>query len=284
MTDMTGKTCLVTGGNGGIGFETAKALVGMGADIIIVARDEKRGSEAKGRLAAIGSGNVDLIIADLSLVYEVKQAAKEVTQNHEKLDVLVNNAGAAYGQRIVTDEGLEFTFALNFLAPFVLTQQLIKPLKESKSGRIVNVSSSAHKAGKIDFENLMHERGYSRMKAYANTKLALTLFTFELAKRLEGTGVTCNAVNPGFVNTKPSYATKVDLLIGALMSPFGKSPENGAIPSVFAATAPELESATGAYIDPRCRMKEAVKESYDSELATKLWDEAERIIAMCEPV
>ena len=181
------------------------------------------------------------------------------------------------------NEGLEFTFALNFLAPFLLTQQLLEPLKKSTSARIVNVSSSAHKAGKIDFENLMHERGYSRMKAYANTKLALTLFTFELAKRLQGTGVSCNAVNPGFVNTKPSYATKADLLIGRLMSPFGKSPEQGAIPSVYAATAPGLEGTTGAYIDPKFRIKEASKESYDSELATQLWDEAERIIAMCRP-
>jgi len=282
MTDMTGKTCLVTGGNGGIGFETAKALAGMGADIIIVARNEERGAEARQRLSVIG-GRVDLIVADLSLVSEVKRAAKEVTQNHDTLDVLINNAGAAYGQRIITDEGLEFTFALNFLAPFVLTQQLLKPLKESQSGRIVNVSSSAHKAGKIDFENLMHESGYSRMKAYANTKLALTLFTFELAKRIEGTGVTCNAVNPGFVNTKPSYATKADLLVGALMSPFGKSPENGAIPSVYAATDPELTGTTGAYIDPKCQIREASKESYDSNLAAKLWIEAERIIAMCEP-
>ncbi len=278
MTDMTGKTCLVTGGNGGIGFETAKALAGMGADIIIVARNGERGEQAKQRLTAIG-GRVDLVIADLSLVSEIRRAAREVTRNHDTLDVLINNAGAAYGQRIVTGEGLEFTFALNFLAPFVLTQQLLEPLKASRSGRIVNVSSSAHKAGRIDFANLMHERGYSRMKAYANTKLALTMLTFELAKRLEGTGVTCNAVNPGFVNTKPSYATKADLLVGALMSPFGKSPEQGAIPSVYAATAPHLKGTTGVYIDPKCRTRKASEESYNSELAAKLWDEAYRIIA-----
>ena len=197
MTDMTGKTCLVTGGNRGIGFETAKALAGLGADIIIVARSKEQGAEARKRLSVIG-GRVDLIVSDLSLVSEVKRTAEEVTQNHGTLDVLINNAGAAYGQRIVTDEGLEFTFALNFLAPFVLTQQLLKPLKESRSGRIINVSSSAHKAGKIDFENLMHEKGYSRMKAYANTKLALTLFTFELAKRIEGTGGDLQRRESGF--------------------------------------------------------------------------------------
>ena len=282
MTDMTGKTCLVTGGNGGIGFETAKAMGGMGADIIIVARNEERGAEAKRRLDGVGRGDVDLIVADLSVVSEMRRVAKVVAQNHERLDVLVNNAGAAYGQRIVTDEGLEFTFALNFLAPFFLTQQLLELLEESTNARIVNVSSSAHKAGKIDFDDLMFERRYSRMKAYANTKLALMLFTFELAKRLEGTGITCNAVNPGFVNTKPSYATKADLLIGRLMSPFGRSPEQGAVPSVYAATASVLEGKTGAYIDQKCRTKKASVESYDSELATRLWDRAERIIAMCE--
>lgn len=282
MTDMTGKTCLVTGGNGGIGFETAKALAGMGSDLIIVARNEERGAAAKEALSAVGSGTVDLIVADLSLVSEARRVASAVATRYEKLDVLINNAGAAYGQRIVTNEGLEFTFALNFLAPFVLTQELLELLKKSPAGRIVNVSSSAHKAGKIDFDNLMHERAYSRMKAYANTKLALTLFTFDLAKRLDGTDVTCNAVNPGFVNTKPSYATKADLFVGWLMSPLGKSPEQGAVPSVYAATAAELSGTTGAYIDPKCRIIEASRESYDPELAAKLWTQAQRIIATSE--
>ena len=280
MNDMTGKRCLITGGNGGIGFETAKVLGSRGADLIIIARDKERGMEAKNSLSAKSPGSVDLMIADLSLVSETKSLGEEIIQKYSNLDVIINNAGAAYGKRIVTKENLEFTFALNFLAPFVLTSQLIELLKKSGSGRIVNVSSSVHKAGKINFADLMSDRSYSRMKAYANSKLALTLFTFELAKRLSGSGITCNAVNPGFVNTKPSYATKADLLIGKLMSPFGRSPEQGAIPSVYAATAQELESTTGIYIDYNCTIKKASEKSYDSELSAKLWSEAERISAM----
>ena len=280
MNDMTGKRCLITGGNGGIGFETAKVLGSRGADLIIIARDKERGMEAKNSLSAKSPGSVDLMIADLSLVSETKSLGEEIIQKYSNLDVIINNAGAAYGKRIVTKENLEFTFALNFLAPFVLTNQLIELLKKSGSGRIVNVSSSVHKTGKINFADLMSNRSYSRMKAYANSKLALTLFTFELAKRLSGSGITCNAVNPGFVNTKPSYATKADLLIGKLMSPFGRSPEQGAIPSVYAATAQELESTTGIYIDYYCTIKKASEKSYDSELSAKLWSEAERISAM----
>lgn len=161
------------------------------------------------------------MIADLSLVSQTRRLAEEITQRYRYLDVLINNAGAAYGRRIITEEGLEFTFALNVLAPFVLAQGLIESLKKNGRGRIVNVSSSAHKSAKLDLSNLFSEHGYSRMRAYANSKLALNLITFELAKRLSESGITCNAVNPGFVNTIPSYATKADILIGKLMSPFG---------------------------------------------------------------
>ena len=178
----------------------------------------------------------------------------------------------------MTNEGLEFTFSVNLVAPFILSLELRQLLERSAPSRIVNVSSPAHKAGKIDFGNLQLATGFSRMKAYANSKLGLNLVTFELARRLEGTGVTCNAVNPGFVNTQPSYATRGEVLIGKLMSPFGKSPEKGAIPSVYAASAEEMDGVSGKYLDPKLRMVQASPESYDRELAKRLWDELTHIV------
>ncbi|MCK4943142.1 MAG: SDR family NAD(P)-dependent oxidoreductase, partial [Candidatus Aminicenantes bacterium] len=158
-----------------------------------------------------------------------------------------------------------------------LTNELLELLKNSAPARIVNVSSSAHKAGRINFDDLQHEKKFSRMKAYANTKLALNLFTFEIARRLEGSGVICNAVNPGFVNTRPSYASRFEILIGTLLSPLGVSPEKGAIPSVYAASNLELEGISGKYLNPKCRQVKASKDSYNDELAAKLWEKAEEL-------
>ena len=274
---MEGKTCLVTGANGGIGYETARALAKKGARIVMVARNEGRGTSAQQSIAGETGAEVDLILGDLSLVEETKRVSREVKERCSRLDVLINNAGGAYAKRVVTSEGLHDTFALNVLAPFVLTLELLDLLKASAPARIVNVSSSAHKGGKIDFDNLQHEKKYARMRAYSNTKLALNLFTFELAKRLNGTGVTCNAVNPGFVTTQPSYATRFEILFMKLLSPFGRTPEQGAIPSVFVASAPELDGVTGKYFDPKCRTVGASVASYDEVLATRLWKKAEEL-------
>ena len=269
---MDGKTCLITGANGGIGYETARALGKMGARIIMVARNEERGAEARQRIISETGATVDLILGDLSLIAETKRVARTVKEQYSQLDLLINNAGGVYAKRTVTHEGLESTFALNVLVPFVLSLELLDLLKASASSRIINVSSSAHKSGRIDFDNLQQEQSYSRMKVYANTKLALNLLTFELARRLEGTGVTCNAVNPGFVNTRPSYATRFDLFIGKMLSPFGKSPERGAVPSVWAASTPELGEVSGKYFDPKCQIVDASQASYDRDLAIQLWN------------
>lgn len=274
---MEGKTCLVTGANGGIGYETARALAKKGARIVMVARNEARGRIAQGRLASASGGDVELILGDLSLVEETKRIAIEVKERCPRLDVLINNAGGAYAKRVVTPEGLEDTFALNFLAPFVLTLELLDLLKASAPARIVNVSSSAHKGGKIDFGNLQHEKKYARMRAYSDSKLALNLFTFELARRLDGTGVTCNVLNPGFVTTQPSYATRLEMFIMKLLGPFGRSPEQGAVPSIFVSSQPELEGVTGKYYNPKCHAVEASPASYDQELAVRLWDRAMEI-------
>ena len=275
---MEGKTCVITGANGGIGLETALSLGRMGARIVMIARDTERGTIAQERIRQVADQPVDLLIADLSIISETKELSRRIAGEYATLDVLINNAGVAYGSRVVTNEGLEFTFSVNLVAPFILSLELRQLLERSAPSRIVNVSSPAHKAGKIDFGNLQLATGFSRMKAYANSKLGLNLVTFELARRLEGTGVTCNAVNPGFVNTRPSYATRGEVLIGKLMSPFGKSPEKGAIPSVYAASAEELDGVSGKYLDPKLRMVQASPESYDRELAERLWDELACIV------
>jgi NAD(P)-dependent dehydrogenase (short-subunit alcohol dehydrogenase family) len=274
---MNGKTCVVTGANSGIGFETAKGLARMGARIIMVARDPARGEVAREAVQQASDSPIELFLADLSSVSETRELVDRIGNSCERVDVLINNAGVAYGSRTVTPEGNDATFAVNLLAPFVLSVGLRPVLERSAPARIVNVSSPAHKAGRIDLGNLQLESGFSRMKAYANSKLGLNLLTFELARRLEGTGVTCNAVNPGFVNTQPSYATRGEILVGKLMSPFGKSVANGAIPSIYAASAPDLATDTGKYIDPKLRFADASRESHDKELAGRLWDELQEI-------
>ncbi len=275
---MKGKTCVITGANNGIGLETAKALAQKGARIVMVARNQERGEAAKQVIQSLATATVELLIADLSVVSETRDLVQSINDVCDRVDVLVNNAGVAYASRTVTAEGNDATFAVNVLAPFILSLGLGPQLERSAPARIVNVSSPAHKAGKIDIGNLQLENGYSRMRAYANSKLGLNLVTFELSRRLEGTGVTCNAVDPGFVNTRPSYATIGEIVVGTLMSPFGKSPEKGALPSVHAASAPELETVSGRYIDAKLRHIEASPVSYDKDLAVRLWDELERIV------
>jgi NAD(P)-dependent dehydrogenase (short-subunit alcohol dehydrogenase family) len=275
---MKGTTCVITGANNGIGFETAKALAQKGARVVMVARNQERGEAARQAIQSLATAPVALLIADLSAVSETRDLVQSINDVCDRVDVLVNNAGVAYGSRTVTAEGNDATFAVNVLAPFILSLGLRPQLERSAPARIINVSSPAHKAGKIDIGNLQLENGYSRMKAYANSKLLLNLVTFELSRRLEGTGVTCNAVDPGFVNTRPSYATRGEIVVGTLMSPFGKSPEKGALPSVHAASAPELEPVTGKYIDAKLRHVEASPVSYDEDLAARLWDELERIV------
>ncbi len=271
---MDGKTCLITGANGGIGYETARALAARGARIIMVARNEERGTSARQRIISETGARVDLILCDLSLVADTKRMAEEIRQHYSRLDILINNAGGAYAKRTVTPEGLDDTFALNVLAPFVLTLELFSLLRGSSPARIVNVSSSAYKNGRIDFDDLQHEKKYARMKAYSNTKLALNLLTFELARRIEGTGVTCNALNPGFVTTQPSYSTSFERFLMKILSPFGKSPEQGAVPSVWAASAPELEGVSGKYFNQKCQIIDASQAGDDGDLAARLWDRA----------
>lgn len=201
MTTMQGKVCLITGGTNGIGKSTAHELARMGATVVIVGRDAQKTSRVVEEIRqASGNNSVDSLLADLSSRQEVRRLANEFESKYPRLHVLLNNAGGVFMRRQLSVDGIETTFALNHLAPFLLTNLLLERLIASAPARIVNVSSGAHTSGKIEFDNLQGERDYGP-RAYGNSKLATILFTMELARRLEGTGVTANALHPGFVST-----------------------------------------------------------------------------------
>jgi NAD(P)-dependent dehydrogenase (short-subunit alcohol dehydrogenase family) len=198
---MAGKTMLITGATSGIGRATALGLARMGADLAITGRDRGRTEDAAPAIRAAGGGRVDLFIADLSFQREVRELAEEVLQSLSRIHVLINNVGGYFDTRHVTADGLERTFALNHLAPFLLTSLLLEKLKQSASARVVTVSSNAQATGRIDFSDLQGARSYSGARAYSQSKLANVLFRYELARSLKGTSVTANALHPGVVST-----------------------------------------------------------------------------------
>src|SRR5919108_4308257 len=230
---MAGRTVLVTGGSGGIGKATALGLAAMGAHLGITGRDRGRTDEAAREIRAAGGGQVDVFVADLSCQAEVRRLADEVLQRLSRIDVLVNNVGGYWNMRHLTADGLERTFALNHLAPFLLTNLLLDRLKQSAPARVVTVSSHAQAMGRIDFDNLQGEHSYSGARAYNQSKLASVLFTYELAKRLHATSVTANALHPGVVRT--SFGAEDPALVQRLFIPFllqfMKSPAQGAATS-----------------------------------------------------
>jgi retinol dehydrogenase 14 len=272
-TSMTGKTVLITGGTGGIGRATAIGLASLGARVGITGRDRAR---AEGAAASIAgeSGNpaVDVFVADMSSQSEVRRLADEVLAAYPRLDVLLNNVGGFWAHRHVTDDGLEHTFALNHLAPFLLTSLLLDRLKASAPARVVTVSSGAQSMGRIDFDDLMGEAKYSGQRAYNQSKLANVMFTYELARRLEGTGVTATVLHPGVTSTgfgAEDTARGWGPLI-AVMRPFMKKPEQGADTPVYLASSLEAEGLTGQYFANR-RPKASNKDSYDTAIAARLW-------------
>jgi retinol dehydrogenase 14 len=269
---MAGRTVLITGGSGGIGRATALGLARMGADLAIISRDRGRGEDAARDVRAAGGGRVDLFIADLSSQSEVRGLAEEVLQTLSRIHVLINNVGGYFDTRHVTADGLERTFALNHLAPFLLTSLLLEKLKQSASARVVTVSSNAQAAGRIDFNDLQGERSYSGARAYSQSKLANVLFSYELARRLKGTSVTSNALHPGVVSTSigaEDPATVQRIFIPFLRA-FMKKPAQGAATSIHLASAPDLEQVTGRYF-ANSKLKRSSKLSYDEAIAAKLW-------------
>jgi retinol dehydrogenase-14 len=269
---MAGRTVLVTGGTGGIGKATALGLAAMGAHLAITGRDRGRAEGAAREIHAAGRGQVDVFVADLSSQSEVRRLADEVLQSLFRIDVLVNNVGGYWNTRHVTADGLERTFALNHLAPFLLTNLLLDRLTHSAPARVVTVASNAHAQGRIDFDDLQSERSWSGARAYNQSKLANVLFTYELARRLPATCVTANALHPGVVRTSfgAEDPAAVQRLLVPFMRPFMKAPAQGAATSIQLASAPALEQVTGRYFANR-NPKRSSKRSYDQAAAARLW-------------
>lgn len=276
---MVGRTVVVTGATSGIGLETATALAATGARVVLGAHDRQRGDHARHRVvAATGNGNVHVLEGDFSSRAAVKRAVEEIHDRFDSLDVLINNAGVDVGERQVTADGLELTFAVNYLAPFLLTTGLLELLKANAHARVLNVVSSGYKGGRIDFDDLQSERRFSGQRAYNNSKLALVIFTYGLARRLADTGVTANAVDPGFVRGTGIGST-LPLgyqAIGILMWPFMADVHKGADTIVWAATDPSLSDTTGRYFK---RRKELATSSptHDADLAQRLWETSEQL-------
>jgi len=270
---MAGKSVLVTGGTGGIGRATAIGLAALGARVGITGRDQARTeAAAAGIRAAPGSPAVDAFAADLSAQAGVRRLAARVLDTYPRLDVLVNNVGGFWAHRHVTADGLERTFALNHLAPFLLTNLLLDRLTASAPARIVTVSSAAHAQGRLDFDDLQSERNYSGQQAYSQSKLANVMFTYELARRLAGTGVTATAAHPGVVATSfgtEDQAAHLGIMI-RVARPFMKTPAQGALTPVYLASSPQAEGVTGQYFAHR-KPKASTKASYDTAAAARLW-------------
>ncbi len=280
---MQGRVCLVTGASGGIGKETAVALATLGAAVVMVSRDSERGKAALSdvRRRSGGSDDVQLMLADLASLQAVRSLASEFRQRHQRLHVLVNNAGALNSQLSLTKDGFEMTFGVNHLAHFLLTNLLLDLLKTSAPSRIVNVSSSAHARGTIDFDGFRGERKYSGIAAYGQSKLANVLFTYELVRRLDGAGVTANSLHPGVIRT--GFGHNNSGIWGGLCSVFHTvarpnllTPEQGAQTSIYLASSPDVEGVTGKYF-AKSKPVQSSDLSHDTELAQRLWQVSEEL-------
>jgi NAD(P)-dependent dehydrogenase (short-subunit alcohol dehydrogenase family) len=278
---MAGKTVLITGGTSGIGRATALGLARMGAHLAITGRDRVRTEDAAREIRAAGGGQVDVFVADLSSQSEVRRLAEEVLQNISRIDVLINNVGGYWDTRHVTVDGRERTFALNHLAPFLLTNLLLDRLKQTAPARVVTVSSNAHAMGRIEFDDLQGEGSYSGARAYNQSKLANVLFSYELARRLSATSVTANALHPGVVST--SFGAEDPATVQRVFIPFlrvfMKSPARGATTSIHLASAPELEQVTGRYF-ANSQLKKSSERSYDRAAAARLWQVSADLVGL----
>jgi len=278
---MAGRTALVTGATSGIGRATALGLATMGAHVAITGRNCERTESAAREISAAGGMNVEVFVADLSSQAPVRRLAGEVLERLPRIHVLVNNVGGYWSTRHVTEDGLERTFALNHLAPFLLTSLLLDRLEQNAPARVVTVASNAHAQGRIDFDDLQGMRSYSGSRAYSQSKLANVLFSYQLARRLRGSAVTANALHPGLVRTSfgAEDPARIQRLLVPLLRPVMKSPAQGADTSIHLASAPELEQVSGRYFANRRPTRSSTR-SYDQAVAARLWEASADLVSL----
>lgn len=272
---MQGKTVVITGGTSGIGEVAALNLAGQGARIVLIARDSARGEATLARLRrANPSAQHAAHYGDLSVIADMKRVAAAVSASEARIDVLINNAGAVFLSRKVSADGLEMTFATNHMAYFIVTNLLLDRLKATPGARIVSTASDAHKSGKIDFDDLQSEKSYSSFRVYGTSKLCNILFTRELARRLDGSGVTANCLHPGFVGTRfgQNNASNIFLKVlrSAIMS-LGISPEEGAKTIIHLASSSDVATISGEYFY-KCKIAEPTQAAQDDAAAKRLWE------------
>ena len=279
---MAGRVCVVTGSNSGIGKETALALATLGATVVMVARNQDRGQKTLEEIISkTGNRSVSLMLCDMSSMASIRSFVAEIKKKHSQLNVLINNAGAEFAKRQITPERFEQTFAVNYLAPFLLTYELLDLLKASAPSRIINVSSGLAKNGKIDFDDLQNQKNYKGMQAYSNSKLMLMMFSYALSRRLSGTGVTVNVLMPGFVATnlgKNSGSLKSALMF-AMVRPMQISAKKGAETSVYLASADEVKEISGKCFAKK-KQAETCPVSYDQEIQERLWNKTIRLLSL----
>jgi NAD(P)-dependent dehydrogenase (short-subunit alcohol dehydrogenase family) len=281
---MKDKICMVTGATSGIGKATALGLAKLGATVIIVGRDPARGQEACEEIQQqSGNKNVELMTADLSSQGAIRTLVDNFKAKHSQLHVLVNNAGVAPIRRSVTVDGIETTFAVNYLAPFLLTNLLLDTIKASAPARVVNVAGDYHRKATINFDDMMTEKDYTYLKANNQSKLALILFTYELARRLVGTNVTANCLHPGAVATdaplKDPDLPAFSRMMYTIFRLFFSSPEKGAETSIFLASSVEVQDVSGKYFVKKSAVSSS-PESYNTEIASRLWSVSEKLTAV----
>ncbi len=276
--NLKGKICLITGATSGIGKETAKGLAARGVILVIPIRDVMKGEMLREEILEQTPGaQLDFMHCDLASLSSIRDFASEFKKKYTKLHLLINNAGVWETKRNLSEDGIEKNFAVNHLAPFLLTHLLLDTVKGSAPARIVNVASEAHRQGKIYFTDLEFEKKYSSLKSYAQSKLANILFTKKLSQKLKGTGVTANCLHPGVVST--SLFDKMPKILMSFMDLFMISPKKGAQTTLFLATSPEVENISGEYF-AKCKRKKPSSDALRQDIANKLWEISEQYVGI----
>jgi NAD(P)-dependent dehydrogenase (short-subunit alcohol dehydrogenase family) len=280
--DMKNKVCIVTGANSGIGKATALGLARMGSRVVMVCRNMERGENARSEIIEkSGNKSVDLLICDVSSMSSIRKFAAEYSGKYPRLDVLINNAGAVFNTRSITEEDFERTFALDLLGPVLLSHELMPILRKNAPSRIINISSGLHKNGVVDLGNLQSDGKYNGMKVYSNTKLMLMMFTYEQARRLQGTGVTFNVVLPGFAATnlgKNSESLMSNILF-RMVRPMQISPEEAAETVIYLASSDEVRDVSGKCFE-KMKQRQTAPQSYDQDMQLKIWEKANTLLGI----